>query len=200
LVALWVTSWVAAVVNLVSVSWRQVVSVGQVTRLVMHGTVAAMVGAISGGTLLWVWVALLVACWAMMSSRTAETHLWVWGVLLVADLAVTNSVASVGSFPIVSLWWVWVEISLRWAVISYDASVGQVTRMVEFAAVLAAMATIGGDWLLVGCSLVGGRVLLVFVGRELVLIDGELLLVLAVWQLMMVGMLVEICNLFWLFI
>ena len=78
-----------AVVGLVGVSWRQVATFGQVTRLVMYGTVVAMVGAVGSGTLL-----------------------WVWGVLLVAKLAVINSAASVGPFPIVSLWWVWVAVSV----------------------------------------------------------------------------------------
>ena len=129
--------WVVAVVGLVGVSWRQVVMVGQVTRLVVDGTLVAVVGSVGGETLLWVLVAVLVICWAMRSSKTAGTQSWVWGVLLVVRLVVFKFAASVGPFPNVSLWWVWVAVSVvRWAVISSDASVGQVTRKVEFAAVL----------------------------------------------------------------
>ena len=58
--ALWEAIWVVAVVGLVGVSWRQVVMVGQVTRLVVDDTVVAMVGPVGSGTLLWVWVAVLV--------------------------------------------------------------------------------------------------------------------------------------------
>ena len=49
----------------VGVALIRLVSVGQVTRVV--AVVAAVVGAVSVGTLLWVWVALLVACWAVIS-------------------------------------------------------------------------------------------------------------------------------------
>jgi hypothetical protein len=83
-----------------------------------------------------------------------------------------------------------------WAAFSSEASVRQVARVVGFVLVWAAMAVIGGGWWVVvsrsgemdewlsvsiGCLLVGGgRVLLVFAGRELVLVDGKLLLVLEV--------------------
>ena len=53
--------------------------------------------------------------------------------------------------------------------------------------------------MIICCSLVdGGRVLLVLVDRKLVLVDGELLLMLAVWQVVMVGVMVKISNIFWL--
>jgi hypothetical protein len=107
-----------------------------------------LVGASCGETLLWVWVALLVACWAMMIFKTSETQLWVWRVLLVAGFAVTNSVASVGQvtlveewvavavslegpFSIVTLLWVWVALLVVcWAVVGADAFVEQVTQVV----------------------------------------------------------------------
>ena len=128
--ALWEAIWVVAVVGLVGVSWRQVVMVGQVTRLVVDGTLVAMVGSVGGETLLWVLVAVLVVCWAMRSFKTAGTQSWVWGVLLVDRLAVFKFAASVGPFPSVSLWWVWVAGSVAcWAVLGSDASVGQVTRL-----------------------------------------------------------------------
>jgi hypothetical protein len=102
----------------------------------------------------------------MRSSKAAGTQLWVWGVLLVAKLAVINSAASVGPFPIVSLWWVWVAVSVvRWAVISSDASVGQVTRLEA------------NGWALV---IVVGELLLMLVevvGGAFVIVDGEFLLV-----------------------
>ena len=72
--ALWGAIWVVAVVGLVGVSWRQVVTVGQVTRLVVDGTLVAMVGSVGGKTLLWVLVAVLVVCWAMRSFKTAGTQ------------------------------------------------------------------------------------------------------------------------------
>ena len=90
----------------------------------------AMVGPVGSGTLLWVWVAVLVACCAMRSSNTAGIQLWVWGALLVAKLAVLNFAASVEPLTFVPLWWVWVSISVvRWAVSFSDALVGQVTRL-----------------------------------------------------------------------
>ena len=96
----------------------------------VDGTVVAMVGPVGSGTLLWVWVAVLVVCWAMRSSNTAGIQWWVWGVLLVAKLAVLNSAASVEPFTFGSLWWVWVSMSVvRWAVSVSDAFVGQVTRL-----------------------------------------------------------------------
>jgi hypothetical protein len=53
--------------------------------------------------------------------------------------------------------------------------------------------------MIICCLLVdGGRVLLVLVDRKLVLVDGELLLMLAVWQVVMVGVMVKISNIFWL--
>ena len=72
-----------------------------------------------------------------------------------AHLAVTGSVASVGQvtlvvgwvavavsleepLSIVTLWWVWVALSVvRWAVVGADAFVGQVTQVVSTFAVLA---------------------------------------------------------------
>ena len=103
---------------------------GQGTRLVVDGTVVAMVGPVGSGTLLWVWVAVLVNRWAMRSSNIAGIHWWLWKVLLVAKLAVLNSTASVKPFTFVSLWWVWVSMSVvRWAVSVSDAFVGQVTRL-----------------------------------------------------------------------
>ena len=128
--ALWEAIWVVAVLGLVGVSWRQVVTGGQGTRLVVDGTVVAMVGPVGSGTLLWVWVAVLVACWAMRSSNTAGIQLWVWGALLVARLAVLIFAASGEPVIFVSLWWVWVSMSVvRWAVSVSDAFVGQVTRL-----------------------------------------------------------------------
>ena len=90
----------------------------------------AMVGPVGSGTLLWVWVAVLVACWAMRSSNTAGIQLWVWGALLVARLAVLKFAASGEPVIFVSLWWVWVSMPVvRWAVSFSDALVGQVTRL-----------------------------------------------------------------------
>ena len=74
------------------------------TRLVVDGTLVAMVGSVGGETLWWVLVAVLVVCWAMRSSKTAGTQSWVWGVLLVVRLVVFNFAASVGLVPSVSLW------------------------------------------------------------------------------------------------
>jgi hypothetical protein len=87
--------------------------------------------------------------------------------LLVADLAVLESVASVGqvtllvswvaiavslreSFTDGTLWWVWVALSVvRWAVVGVDAYVGQVTQVVS--AIVALVAAVKllelGGWL-----------------------------------------------------
>ena len=81
------------------------VSCGQVARVVM-------VAPVGSGTLLWVWVEVLVVCWAIRSSRAAGIQFWVWLVLLVAELAVMVSVASVGQVTLV-VEWVAIAVSLR---------------------------------------------------------------------------------------